>query len=1585
MARKLYIDELLTDNPLAYWNLAEGSGTSASSQGSLGSAASATYSGNPTLGAAGLMDGSTAANFDGVDDGVLIASNAAINTGTSYSQRTIELWFNADTLSGKRAIYEEGGATNGFNIYLDGNQLKMGAWANNTGSWLNQEVKTNQTYHVVFVFDQGTLKGYVNNELIGTTQTSFTAMPGHPSGVAIAQVNGDTRWSNTETSSGNGSYFDGTIDEVALYNSALSSDRVEAHYTASGKLVATNLYNNSIYVLTDSLTWEAAQTQAQKWGGNLMTINTANEETWLKETFGTTESLWAGLTDRAVEGTFQWINGETSTYRNFAAGEPNNSGGNEDYVSMNFGSQKQWNDASSTSTMRGVVEIPVQSYNGHGYFLSSSGTWEEVKAMAERMGGRLVTINDAAEEAWLKQTFGDSEAFWNGLTDKDQEASGNAAAFQWTSGEEASYRNFASGEPNDYGGNEDYVGMNFGSQKKWNDYSNTTKLRGIIEVRSQYEVHGTAANDQLAGDENATVNNLIYGHAGDDTLRGDAGDDSLYGGSGADKLMGNEGLDTLTGGDGADHFIFEGTAEGIDTITDFNSAQGDRILVSPSFGATAVTEFSFNATTGALSFQGIQFAKLQGVTNLDMATSIVIHQNLTIQENSANGSTVGSLTINNPATVSPYKIASGNSSGAFAINAATGAITVADKTKLNYEDSSLRRYELVIEAKDNAGKTQTRIATIQVLDVNEAPVVNNQSFSIGENALEGVKIGKVSATDPDVNTTYNRLYYQIISGNSTGAFAIDRKTGDIFVADHTQLDYETKTSHQITVQTTDGGQLTDTAVVTVNVLNGNEAPVISDQSFYLKEVGVQIGKGSVIGTVSATDENTGQALTYSITGGNDSGYFAIDSSTGQLKVNPNISSAAMTSLIASNAASRSLTVKVTDSLGLSDTATVTLESAVFDNFYVQTGSSNPFNSIAWGSNTRPMFADLDSDGDMDALVAKLGGNMDYFQNNNGAFTQKTGSSNPFNNFNDLNSAFADVDSDGDLDAFVGEKAADYNTEGIKYYQNNGGTFTASTLTGLPTSGYTFAASADINNDGKVDLITGNSDGSLSYYQNNGNGSVTQKTGTANPFNGVDVGETAQPTFADIDSDGDADAVIGEADGTLNYFQNNGNGTFTQKTGNANPFNGIDVGSSSAPAIVDTNNDGYLDLVVGNSDGTIAYYKGAQTVQTLNFFTTGQSTWSSGASIYSANTWQPFDPVSWNTSPGFDLGFLDVDLETSGSFGFKAGYEFDTGTVAASLPFEVTLNGPKKVSAGDTVTIATDYSMLSTASFSTTTPHISAYAGFDLDLYLGAKFSIGAAGIKKSWDYRDSKGLNINEFLGYSFDSRTLEGTISPYDGIDFTFSSPDVGVSGTSTGTGTNTLSGSSEDVFLEAELSFDDLLVHLLEESGNPVSTAAARIWQTDIDAGVAGVSWDLLDLDLVGDLSLEQNYDLKFDSLTGLMTLENGTTKSFTVGDDVSFAYTSGMDTNGNGKLDYSIKYSVNNPTLTNKLNLGFDLDFDIAAVSGSAWYDVWVKSGSKDFGPLYSESFDLAKGSMNVYNKTFSLGGFNTVTQSSSITIA
>ena len=60
--------------------------------------------------------------------------------------------------------------------------------------------------------------------------------------------------------------------------------------------------------------------------------------------------------------------------------------------------------------------------------------------------------------------------------------------------------------------------------------------------------------------------------------------------------------------------------------------------------------------------------------------------------------------------------------------------------------------------------------------------------------------------------------------------------------------------------------------------------------------------------------------------------------------------------------------------------------------------------------------------------------------------------------------------------------------------------------------------------------------------------------------------------------GDLDLVVGNYDGELIYVENTGTATapvFVQRTGSANPFDGIDVGFRSAPALGDLDNDGTL--------------------------------------------------------------------------------------------------------------------------------------------------------------------------------------------------------------------------------------------------------------------------------------------------------------------------------------------------------------------------------------------------------------------------
>jgi hypothetical protein len=91
-----------------------------------------------------------------------------------------------------------------------------------------------------------------------------------------------------------------------------------------------------------------------------------------------------------------------------------------------------------------------------------------------------------------------------------------------------------------------------------------------------------------------------------------------------------------------------------------------------------------------------------------------------------------------------------------------------------------------------------------------------------------------------------------------------------------------------------------------------------------------------------------------------------------------------------------------------------------------------------------------------------------------------------------------------------------------------------------------------------------------------------------------VGRSA-PTFADLDGDGDLDAVVGASDGKLHYYENTGtavNPLFAAPVANA-PFGLSDVGTYSMPTFADLNADGRLDAIVGDYNGDLFLFQGGR--------------------------------------------------------------------------------------------------------------------------------------------------------------------------------------------------------------------------------------------------------------------------------------------------------------------------------------------------------------------------------------------------------
>ncbi|MEW6359822.1 MAG: Ig-like domain-containing protein [Planctomycetota bacterium] len=167
---------------------------------------------------------------------------------------------------------------------------------------------------------------------------------------------------------------------------------------------------------------------------------------------------------------------------------------------------------------------------------------------------------------------------------------------------------------------------------------------------------------------------------------------------------------------------------------------------------------------------------------------------------------------------------------------------------------------------DGNGGTNTATVTVTITGVNDQPTVNPQEFSIDENSANGASVGSVVASDPDTSDT---LTYSIIGGTGSTAFAINSDTGEITVADTTQLDWEATHRFTIDVQISDGNGGADSATMTINlndvpdpniVLEDSVAPIY-DRAMNISHV-INDGAGPIVGAATFTIRNDGQiALT----------------------------------------------------------------------------------------------------------------------------------------------------------------------------------------------------------------------------------------------------------------------------------------------------------------------------------------------------------------------------------------------------------------------------------------------------------------------------------------------------------------------------------------------------------------------------------------------------------------------------------------------------------------------------------------------------------------------------------------------------
>lgn len=244
-------------------------------------------------------------------------------------------------------------------------------------------------------------------------------------------------------------------------------------------------------------------------------------------------------------------------------------------------------------------------------------------------------------------------------------------------------------------------------------------------------------------------------------------------------------------------------AEGAETMT---------LTLDPSNSFSVNTPFEDTTATGTIQ-------------DANVAPTIPPGQTFSVNENSPNGTNVGTVTATDP-EVPPqtlsYSITAGNTGGAFAINATSGQITVLGA--LDFEN--LNTYTLTVQVCDNAAPSACGQATVtvNVTNVNDvAPTITTPSFSVAENSPNGTVVGTIGVADADGPGTS----FTVNGGTGQALFNVNASSGQITVAG--ALDFESQSSYTLIVDVCDGGSpnlCSENTTVTVNVTDVNEAPKV---------------------------------------------------------------------------------------------------------------------------------------------------------------------------------------------------------------------------------------------------------------------------------------------------------------------------------------------------------------------------------------------------------------------------------------------------------------------------------------------------------------------------------------------------------------------------------------------------------------------------------------------------------------------------------------------------------------------------------------------------------------------------------------
>jgi hypothetical protein len=614
-------------------------------------------------------------------------------------------------------------------------------------------------------------------------------------------------------------------------------------------------------------------------------------------------------------------------------------------------------------------------------------------------------------------------------------------------------------------------------------------------------------------------------------------------------------------------------------------------------------------------------------------------------ENTANGTIIGSVTGQDPQNDTLTYSLVDDAGGRFAIDSITGQLTVANGSLLDFESNT--SHSVTVRVTDAGDLTFDKGFTIAVSDVNEAPTnIGLANASVAENSANGTVVGALSDVDQDAGDSAT---FTLVD-DAGGRFAISGT--NLVVANGGLLDFESNTSHSVTVRVTDSGGLTFDKIFNIAVAGLNEAP--TDIALSHASIAENSVNGTVVGSLSDVDPDAGDSAAFTLVD-DAGGRFAISGS--------NLVVANGGLLDFEQHTSHSVTVRVTDSGGLTyDKAFNIAVSNINDaptNITLSHASiaENSFNGAVVGT-----LSDVDQDaGDSAAftlvddaggrfaingtnLVVADGSKLDFESNTSHSVTVRATDSGGLTFDKAFNIAVADV-SDIDPNAkphwiksvytpphpagWSPTQVADFNADGTSdvawYHAATGnvdiwkfqdGQWSASVDVGSHPAGYQPAGSGDFNHDGTSDLI---------WFNPATRDVDLWKMSDGHWAGSVDIGTHPagyQPSLTgDFTGDGTADVL---------WYNASTRDTEIWKIANGQWAASLDVGLHPA---------GYQPALAGdfNGDGTsdVAWYNAASGDVDIWKMANGQWTGSVGVGPHPAG-WQPLGAADFNRDGTSDI-------------------------------------------------------------------------------------------------------------------------------------------------------------------------------------------------------------------------------------------------------------------------------------------------------------------------------------------------------------